>query len=342
MSTSSTPPARGSAGSRLRSPLSIALIAAAVAALVIGTLVLRGGGTPRTPTPSPTRTLSFPTPIMPVGTPRAVYPQQLASADGRTVTLPSAPRRIVVLDPGAAESLAAIGAVSQIAAVADAPGYPENLAALPRLPVTASPDAIAARSPDLVLLDPDAAALARSLAARGLPALVLPPPATLETTLQQIQYFGNVTDHLAEAQQLVARLRARLDAVQRRLSGVTGGPLVYIETGPGPEAAGPVSLPGDLLRLLKARNVIDQPSAALVETASAQIVAANPDAIVVAATGAGESVAEVAARPGWEAIAAVRQGHVYAIAPELVLRPGPRLLDGLETLAHLLYPAIFA
>lgn len=342
MSASPTPPARGPAGNRLRSPLSIALIAAAVAALVLGTLVLRGGGTVRTPTPSPTRIVGFPTPIMPVGTPHAVYPQQLTGAEGRTITLLAAPRRIVVLDPGAAESLVAIGATSQIAAIADAPDYPDALATLPRLPATASVDAVAALSPDLVLLDPDAAELARSLAARGLPALVLPPPATLETTLQQLQYFGNVTDHLAEAQRLVARLRARLDAVQRRLSGVTQGPIVYIETGPGPQAAGPASLPGDLLRLLKARNAITQPSTALVETTSAQIAAANPDVIVIAATGAGERTVDVAARPGWEAIAAIRQGRVDTIAPELVLRPGPRLLDGLEMLARLLYPAIFA
>ena len=50
---------------------------------------------------------------------------------------------------------------------------------------------------------------------------------------------------------------------------------------------------------------------------------------------------DVAARPGWEVIAAVEKQKVYPFDDNLVSRPGPRLVDGLEELARLLHPEIF-
>ena len=50
---------------------------------------------------------------------------------------------------------------------------------------------------------------------------------------------------------------------------------------------------------------------------------------------------DVAARAGWEAIAAVRDGQVHPFDDNLVSRPGPRMVDGLEELAKLLHPELF-
>ena len=51
----------------------------------------------------------------------------------------------------------------------------------------------------------------------------------------------------------------------------------------------------------------------------------------------------VQALPGWDALPAVRAGRVYAVdGSSYFNRPGPRLVDGLELLAHLLHPARFA
>ncbi len=50
----------------------------------------------------------------------------------------------------------------------------------------------------------------------------------------------------------------------------------------------------------------------------------------------------VKARPGWQDISAVKNDRVYAIDPDIVNRPGPRLVDGLEALARLLHPDLFS
>jgi iron complex transport system substrate-binding protein len=49
----------------------------------------------------------------------------------------------------------------------------------------------------------------------------------------------------------------------------------------------------------------------------------------------------VKARPGWGSISAVKNSRIYVIDPDIVSRPGPRLVDALETLAQALYPERF-
>jgi iron complex transport system substrate-binding protein len=92
---------------------------------------------------------------------------------------------------------------------------------------------------------------------------------------------------------------------------------------------------------LGAQNIAPQNAGPQPALTTQQIAAANPDVIIVAAGGAGESVSEVAARDGWSGIAAVQANRVFEIGPDLVSRPGPRIVDGLEALARLLYPGKF-
>ena len=59
--------------------------------------------------------------------------------------------------------------------------------------------------------------------------------------------------------------------------------------------------------------------------------------IILADEDAGESAQTVSARPGWDAIPAVKDGRIYTVNPDIVSRPGPRLIEALETLKKLVY-----
>jgi iron complex transport system substrate-binding protein len=50
------------------------------------------------------------------------------------------------------------------------------------------------------------------------------------------------------------------------------------------------------------------------------------------------TIDSVKARPGWNAIDAVNNGRIYGIDPDIISRPGPRIVDALEQLADLFYP----
>ena len=72
-----------------------------------------------------------------------------------------------------------------------------------------------------------------------------------------------------------------------------------------------------------------------------QIVLADPDIIILGDAAYGESAETVAARPGWDVLSAVQNGMIFAFDDNLISRPGPRLVDGLEALARLIHPQFF-
>jgi iron complex transport system substrate-binding protein len=74
---------------------------------------------------------------------------------------------------------------------------------------------------------------------------------------------------------------------------------------------------------------------------SAEAIVDRDPAVIVGPSSHGDKLtpAQVAARPGWEKISAVRDSRIYLLDADMVSRPGPRLADALEALADALYPA---
>ena len=80
-------------------------------------------------------------------------------------------------------------------------------------------------------------------------------------------------------------------------------------------SVGPGSFIDDLYKTLGATNIAESTGEAYPQLSAEAIIAANPDVIILADEGAGESADTVAARPGWTAIAAVKNDRVYADRP---------------------------
>jgi iron complex transport system substrate-binding protein len=72
------------------------------------------------------------------------------------------------------------------------------------------------------------------------------------------------------------------------------------------------------------------------------IILKDPDVIVLADHNYGQTVEMVKERPGWEDIGAVKDGNIIEIIDDdIVSRPGPRLVEGIEFLAKALHPDLF-
>jgi iron complex transport system substrate-binding protein len=63
--------------------------------------------------------------------------------------------------------------------------------------------------------------------------------------------------------------------------------------------------------------------------------------VYVATTGSMASPVQIAKRSGYSGLKAVKDGRVYVIDDNLLVRPGPRLVDGLEQLAQMIHPEVF-
>jgi iron complex transport system substrate-binding protein len=76
-----------------------------------------------------------------------------------------------------------------------------------------------------------------------------------------------------------------------------------------------------------------------VQVSVEELLRRQPDVIVLGDyTYGGVTAEQVRARSGWDALTAVQQNHIFTFDDNLVSRPGPRLVDGLEAMAKLLHP----
>ena len=71
------------------------------------------------------------------------------------------------------------------------------------------------------------------------------------------------------------------------------------------------------------------------------IIAKDPDIIILADSKFGVTPESVRERPGWEVITAVKEGAIFDIDDDLISRPGPRIVDGLEAVARIIHPELF-
>jgi iron complex transport system substrate-binding protein len=247
---------------------------------------------------------------------------------GRTVNLAAPAQRVVSLAPSNTEILYALGAGDQTVGRDEFSDFPTAALDLPAIGGSFggyNAEAILALEPDLVLAaEINTLEQVEELAGLGLAVFWLANPTTLEELYANLEVVAELTGRQVEAEALIEEFQERIAAVDEVIAAAEASPLVFYEIdGSDPNApwtAGPGTF-------------ID----ALIE----ELVAQNPQIILLGDAAFGVTPESVATRSGWENIAAVEEGNVFPFDDNLVSRPGPRLVDGLEALAALLHPALF-
>lgn len=318
---------------RLRS-LSVVLV------LLFG---LRLGWSPAVAEPgTPLATSSLDAPCS-TATPPAPSSFPLTETDdlGRAVALAARPERIVSLAPSNTEILFALGAADRVVGVDAASDFPPEVAEKPDVGdyVAPDPERVVAVEPDLVLASGlHAETVVPALEALDLTVAVIDPP-NLEATLASIERVGRMTGTPGAAE-VACRLRERVAVVEATVAGAPE-PRVFFELSPDLYTAGPDSFVDDLIARAGGANVAADADQPWPQLSAEAVVAADPEVIILADHEAGVDAAAVAARPGWSLLAAVEAGRVVEIEPDLALRPGPRVVDGLEEIARALHPDRF-
>lgn len=309
------------------------------------------------PTATPAVAIETTAPPAPTATPipeptATPAPEPITLTDGRGVdiTLVAPPTRIVSIAPSNTEILFAVGAGGQLVGRDSFSDFPEAALALPDIGGgwgELDLETLLSLEPDLVLsADIIAPEQNQALEDLGLTVFVLPNPLELADLYAILGTAGALTGHKDEAAALVESLQARVQVVTETVAGAESRPLVFYQldsTDPNaPWTSGPGTFIDTLITLAGGRNVGAALEDAWAQISSEVLIAENPDIILMGdAAWSGLTADDVAARPGWDAIAAVQNGQVYAFDDNLVSRPGPRLVDGLEALARLLHPELF-
>lgn len=303
---------------------------------------------PAAPTPEPT-TASKPT-TTPEPT-AAPVDQSISLTDGlqRQVKLAKPAQRIVSIAPSNTELVFAVGAGAQLVGRDELSDYPAEAASVQSIGSTygqLNTEAIIALKPDLILAaEINPPEQVKSLEDLGLTVYWLANPQDFDGLYANIKIIGTLTGHAAEADQLSQSIEARYKAVIEKIAVSSKKPSVFYEidaTDPTkPYTVGPGTFIDKLIDLAGGYNIGQALKDQFAQISSEELVKVNPDIIVLGDALYGVTPESLAQRAGWDKLSAVQNNAVYTFDDNLVSRPGPRLIDGLEGFAKLFHPELF-
>ena len=262
----------------------------------------------------------------------AAHAYQVTDDRGIAVRFDAPPQRVVSILPSLTETVCAIGACARLVGVDRYSNWPAEVKKLPQVGGGLDPsiEAIVALRPDVVLMATSSRGADR-LRALGLKVVALEPKTGADVR-RVIGKLGQVLA-LPEAERVAREIEAGVRAAAQSLPSHLRGQRVYFEASPGPHAAGPQSFIGELLAGLGLANIIGPELGPFPKINPELVVRADPDLIM-----AGErSGAEIARRPGWSRLRAVREQRVCvfnAAEVDILVRPGPRMPEAARLMAR--------
>jgi cobalamin transport system substrate-binding protein len=275
---------------------------------------------------------------------------QVTDGRARTVTVTIPVQRVISLAPSNTEFLFALGAKDLLVGRDSFSDYPAEATSI--LEVGGgfgdlNTEVILAQNPDLILASqltpPEQIASLENL---GLTVLSLANPKDFEGMYDNLRLVARLTGHQTEADILIEGYKKRVAAVEARTALVKERPLVFYEldgTDPNaPWTSGPGTFIDTMINMAGGENLGSTLGSEWAQISIEELIARNPEVILLgSAHWGGVTPEEVKARVGWGELGAVKNDRLFTFDDNLVSRPGPRLVDGLEAMAKLLHPEVF-
>ena len=263
---------------------------------------------------------------------------------GRQVTLKNLPTRIVSLAPSNTEVVYALGLGDRVVGDTEYCDYPPEAKSKPKVGGFANIDLeqVVGLAPDLVLATSiHTKTVVPELEKRGITVVVVEPK-NVDDVLAKIAFVGKLTGASENATKLTAQLKSRIDAVTAKVATAKNKPRVFYEIDKSLYTPGPGSFIDDMIAKAGGINIAADAKGSFPQLSPEAIIAQDPQVVLLGDMNFGESPESVKARPGWSNISAVKTGRVVPIPDENVIaRPSPRIVEGLEMLARALYPELF-
>jgi iron complex transport system substrate-binding protein len=264
---------------------------------------------------------------------------------GREVTFPFPPKRIVSLAPNITEILFSLGLDEEIVGVSIHCNFPEKAKSKDRVGSYISLDfeKITFLKPDLIIATGvgNTRDMVDRLEKLGFQTYVIYPK-KFDDILQSIGHIGQVVNREKEARRIIEEMRKRSQRVIELTKGLPR-PKVFIQIGDIPiVTVGRGSFADDLIRLAGGENIAGKEKEVYPRFGMEEILKRSPEVIVISSMnpkGDYQKILQEWTR--WKTIPAVKNGRIHLIDSDLLDRPSPRIIDGLEELARALHPEKF-
>lgn len=257
----------------------------------------------------------------------------------RTVVLPSPATRIVSLAPSITETFFAIGAGNAVVGVTDYCNYPPEAKKKQRVGGVVNPsiETIISLKPDLIVLSMEGNVREdfKKLTSFGIPVFVT-NPRNLRGIYVSIEQLGTLMGRKGNADGLVKSLRFRADSIraivtQEKKQTV----LVFVSLQPI-IVVGQNTFFAELIELAGGMNAAKKGASTYPTYSREAVLKSNPDVLIFMSDVLANPADLVRLFPEWTNLKAYRQKKIFRIDADIVSRPGPRAVDGLEALHNLI------
>ncbi|HVJ50041.1 ABC transporter substrate-binding protein [Desulfitobacterium sp.] len=274
------------------------------------------------------------------------YPFKITDDFKAEVTIPAEPKRIVSLVPASTETLYALGLGDNVVGVTKYDDYPKE--ALQKAEYVFE-DSLKPNTEQILKLNPDLIIVGLQdektiTAIRNLKIPVVQfNPQTLNSTYDTLLKFGQITNKQAEAQKLVNAMQQKEKSIEQKVAGIKDADRlkVWIEVDPNLFTAGEGTFLNELLLKAGGKNIASDVKD-WAQYSTEQVIAKNPQVIFDTYSYYLPNVKEtIFARPSWQNLDAIKNKRVVDLDSDMVTRPGPRIVDGMESIAKALYPDVF-
>jgi iron complex transport system substrate-binding protein len=277
------------------------------------------------------------------------FPITITDDANRKVTIDKEPETIVSIQASNTEIAFALGLGDKIIGVSDYDNYPEETLKIQKVGAQdINAELVLSLLPDIALVTdyhyethPD---VLQKFEEAGIDVIVVGSATSFEDTYSNIEMIGEATGSKKEADEIVTDMKDRLQAIEDKAAAVKDKKKkVWVEVSPAPDifTTGQNTFMHEMLESIQATNAAEDQDG-WVKMTEEEIVKLNPDVIITTYGYYVENPkAQVLAREGWAEVPAVKNEQVFDVDSDTVTRPGPRLIEGVETLAEFIYPEIF-
>ncbi|SDH38625.1 ABC transporter substrate-binding protein [Alteribacillus bidgolensis] len=279
------------------------------------------------------------------------FPIEVTDGRGEEVSIDEKPERIVSLVPSNTEIAFALGLGDEIVGVTDYCNYPEEATEKQSVgDMDFDVETLLSLEPDLVLAHASSAHGSeeglKQIEEAGIDVLIVNDASSFEDAYGSIEMIAQATGTEEEAETIISDMKEDIIEIEEQAESITEDErkTVWVEIQPPPEifTTGQGTFINEMLETINAENAAGEEEG-WIQYSEEEAVALNPEVII---TTYGHYVddpsAEIKERAGWEQVPAIENDDIHDIDNDTVSRPGPRLTEGTEQLAELVYPDEFS
>ena len=278
------------------------------------------------------------------------FPVTITDSVGREVTIENEPETIISVQASTTEILFAIGVGDKVIGVSDYCNYPEEVEAIQKVGAqNMNAELILSLQPDLIfvtdyhynIFEP----ILQQFEEAGITVVVTKSAESFAGVYETIEMIGQATGAADEAKAVIADMNERIEQIREKAANeVTEKKRVWVELSPAPDifTTGKGTFMHEMLETIQAINVAGDLEG-WVKLTEEEIVQLDPDVIITTYGYYVDTPSEdILKRAGWEEVPAIKNKQVFDVDNDTVTRPGPRLVEGVETLAEFIYPEVFS